>query len=177
MELKDLTGMRFGRLTVISRAPDRVTPSGQHSVMWNAVCDCGNERTVNGSSLKQGLTNSCGCILSERMEKRNTVHGGRNSRLYAIWHSMKQRTENPKAHSYRWYGARGISVCDEWKDGFGAFQSWAIKTGYDPDAPRGKSTLDRIDPDGDYCPDNCRWVDMHVQNSNKRKAGEKRAGT
>jgi hypothetical protein len=83
---------------------------------------------------------------------------------------MKHRTENPKAHSYRWYGAIGISVCDEWKDSFQAFQDWAMRAGYDPGAPRGKCTLVRIDPSGDYFPENCRWVDMHVQNSNKRKA-------
>lgn len=94
-------------------------------------------------------------------------HGESYTHLYAVWKSMRQRCQNENHHAYKNYGGRGIKVCDEWQE-YLTFKAWAIESGYDPDAPRGQSTLDRIDNDGDYCPDNCRWTDMGVQSRNRR---------
>lgn len=95
-------------------------------------------------------------------------HGMSNTRLYSIWNSMKGRCFNPADRNYKWYGARGITVCEEWKTDFLAFYSWAMENGYQPNAPRGVCTLDRRDPDGDYCPENCRWITIQEQERNKR---------
>lgn len=96
------------------------------------------------------------------------LHGMSNTRLYSIWNSMKGRCFNPADRNYKWYGARGITVCPEWRQDFFAFYTWAVKNGYQPNAPRGVCTLDRIDPDGDYCPENCRWITIQEQERNKR---------
>lgn len=91
-----------------------------------------------------------------------------NERLYNVWNSMKSRCYNPNVASYKNYGGRGIEVCDEWAHNFPTFQKWAIENGYDPDAPYGECTIDRIDVNGNYEPSNCRWVSMDVQRYNKR---------
>lgn len=97
-------------------------------------------------------------------------HGGNGTRLHGVWIMMKQRCSNPKTCEYHRYGGRGIKVCDEWSS-FANFRDWAMANGYDPNAPRGKCTLDRIDNDGDYEPSNCRWVDMQEQMKNRPKRG------
>lgn len=158
-------GDRFGRLTVVGRA----TPIGQKPVRWLCMCDCGNTNEVETYRLKSGETTSCGCVHSEMLAERNRVHGQTGTRLYNIWRGMKSRCDNPHATSYRYYGAKGIKVCEEWASDFDAFAEWSFANGYDPDLPRKDCTIDRIDPNGDYCPSNCRWVDMTVQNRNKPK--------
>ena len=100
----------------------------------------------------------------------NIKHGGTGTRLHNVWIMMKQRCNNPKTCEYHRYGGRGIKVCDEWAS-FNNFRDWAMSNGYDPDAPRGKCTLDRIDNDGDYEPSNCRWVDMLEQMKNRPRRG------
>jgi len=147
MKKVDYSGKRFGKLTVVSEAPRHVMPSGQSCTMWNAVCDCGNTTVVYATSLARDRVKSCGCLQSERMRKRNTVHGMSRTRLYVVWHDMKQRTGNPKSRCYERYGGRGITVCDLWKNDFKAFADWAFEHGYDPDAPKGACTLERIDND------------------------------
>lgn len=164
---KDLSERQFGRLKVISRAEDHVCPSGYRSVMWLCECDCGNKVTVRAKSLLGNVSQSCGCLQKELASKRVKKHGGFGTRLYAIWDSMRQRCYNPRNQAYKNYGARGITVQPEWND-FQKFREWALQNGYDENAPRGEITLDRIDVNKNYYPENCRWVNMGVQSTNKR---------
>jgi hypothetical protein len=95
-------------------------------------------------------------------------HGESRTRLYAVWKQMKKRCNNPNSDVYRWYGAKGVVVCDEWKESFISFKEWAYENGYDDTASRGECTIDRINPFGNYEPDNCRIVPMSVQLKNTR---------
>lgn len=97
-----------------------------------------------------------------------TKHGLNGTRLYRVWHSVKNRCYNKNNHAFKYYGALGVTVCDEWKNDFVAFRKWMLENGYDESAPWGKCTIDRIDPNGNYCPENCRVVDMVVQRHNRR---------
>ena len=160
----DLTGKVFGKLTVISedgRTADRC-------IRWKCLCECGNEVSTSGRSLTSGHTRSCGCLQKETTSALRRIHGDRDARLYAVWKGMKRRCENKTDNSYQWYGAKGVSVCEEWHD-YAAFRAWAIANGYDENAEYGKCTIDRIDPCGNYEPSNCRWVSMAEQNRNKRR--------
>lgn len=153
----DLKGMRFGRLTVESRAEDIVYKNGTHVRAWNCICDCGNKKKVSGSLLVSGNTKSCGC---SRKETHIIIHGLSKTRLYNEWRGMIYRCKTPK---YERYQGRGIKVCDEWKghEGLRKFCEWATKNGY-----KDNLTIDRIDNDGDYEPSNCRWVDAYAQMNN-----------
>lgn len=164
-EVKDLTGQRFGRLTVIGRAGS--TPGGVAA--WLCRCECGNEAIVAGWSLRCGNTKSCTCLKNEVAKELFTVHGKCMSRLHGVWKGMKERCSNPKHNRYHRYGGRGITVCDDWLNNFQAFYDWAMANGYDENAPRGQCTIDRIDNDKGYSPDNCRWVDMKGQRHNQSK--------
>ena len=224
-KFKDLTGQRFGKLMVVSRADDYIKPNGNKIIQWRCVCDCGNEVVVRGEYLRSGDTKSCGCLTSENLvgmkfgrltvmdrespkskkakglwvckcecgnvikvntsdlksgnttscgckrketlRQLRTKHGESNTRLYNVWSDMKKRCYNTKNVDYKNYGGRGITVCDEWMD-FQNFYDWAIANGYDETAPRGQCTIDRINVDGNYEPENCRWVDRYIQMNNKR---------
>lgn len=166
--VEDLTGKTFGRLTVLDRAEDYVYPSGCKERMWRCKCECGNEVVVRGKRLRNGTTKSCGCIRREMMCEREKIHGYSGERLNIIWNGMVQRCCNENNPYYNYYGGRGIKICDEWRNDYVAFREWALSTGYDENAEHGECTLDRIDVDGDYEPDNCRWVSQKEQNRNKR---------
>ena len=158
--LRDLRGQRFGRLTVVDQLP-----AINKRTMWLCKCDCGNEASVDAQNLHTGHTQSCGCLRRERLSKASTTHGKRNTRLYSIWNHMKTRCRTKSYHAFRHYGGRGIRVCDEWLNDFQAFYDWAMANGYRDDL-----SIDRIDSDGNYSPDNCRWSTMAEQNKNKRVA-------
>lgn len=162
---RDLVGMTFGRLKVISKYD--VTPAGK--VRWKCACDCGNEKVITGSNLISGKTKSCGCLRAQDIGNLNYIHGESSTRLYMVWRGMRERCNNPNHISYQLYGGRGISVCSAWDD-FAEFKLWAEANGYNPKAKRGECTLDRVDSDGSYCPENCRWVNMYIQSNNRRNS-------
>lgn len=149
---KNIVGMRFGKLTVVARAnEDRISSTGK-SAMWTCICDFGKTVDVLGTSLRRGHTRSCGCLAHLRRVIAQRKHGGCNEKLYRVWASMKQRCTNVNDKRYHRYGGRGISFCDEWKD-YSAFSDWAKNNGYSDGL-----CLDRINNDGNYEPNNCRWV-------------------
>lgn len=164
----DLTGQRFGKLTVIGEGGFYISPSGRKERTWKCKCDCGNEVFLRVSNLRNN-TKSCGCLRKEVTSKNHKVHGKCFSRLHKVWLQMKGRCYNPNNSSYKNYGGRGIEICKEWKDSFQAFYDWSIANGYDETVERGKCTLDRIDVNGNYEPSNCRWVSQKVQSRNKRQ--------
>lgn len=166
-KVKDLTGLKFGKLTVIKRAGR----SKEGRATWLCKCDCRNEKVLLGKSILSGSTRSCGCLEKENRNKikdLNKTHGKSRTKLYSVWNNMKRRCYNIKNNQFKNYGARGIKVCDEWKNDFQAFCDWAIKNGYDENAERGKCTIDRIDVNGNYEANNCRFVDNKTQSLNKR---------
>lgn len=158
MRGKDLIGQIFGKLTVLSQ----IRKENSMHFYWNCRCECGNNIVVRSSHLRSGNTKSCGCIKKEYLKanKLGEKHGAYLSKLYAVWEAMRQRCKNPTAQAYKNYGGRGISVCNEWND-FQKFEAWALSHGY-----KEGLSIDRIDNDGDYCPENCQWL-TRAENASK----------
>ena len=157
---EDLTGRKFGRLTevkIVAHGPTK----------WECSCECGNATVVRSEDLKNGKVVSCGCFAKEVSGTQNYKHGKSNSRIFRIWANMLTRCHNSNSPSYANYGARGITVCEEWMDkenGFINFYNWTISHGYSE-----KLTLDRINVNGNYEPSNCRWATPKEQMNNMRR--------
>lgn len=161
----DLTGKTFGRLKVIARSKNNKWGDSQ----WVCKCDCGNIKIILGKNLVNGRTRSCGCLLSEkskeRMKKIATKHGKSNLRINKTYRSMKERCYNENSKDYKNYGGRGIKICNEWLDDFMNFYNWAINNGYADNL-----TIERINVNGNYEPNNCTWIPKGEQAQNQRKS-------
>lgn len=154
-----LVGQVFGRLTVVAQAESRSARR-----RWLCSCECGNDATVISHALTSGHTQSCGCIGAEARLLANQTHGQKHTQEYRAWRNMKLRCSTPSAHGYEHYGGRGIKVCAEWASSFEAFISdMGLK-------PSRLHSIDRIDPDGDYTPENCKWSTKAEQSRNTRNA-------
>lgn len=151
----DLVGKKFNKLTVLKYDHQ----NKRKSYVWECICDCGNKKYVITSSLISGSVKSCGCIKSERIYK----HGYFGTRLYGIWGSIKNRCNNKKHVHYKNYGERGITICEEWND-FIVFKNWAESNGYSD-----KLSIDRIDNNKGYYPENCKWSTSKEQCNNTRR--------
>lgn len=163
--MEDLTGQRFNQWTVLKFSHK----NSSRNSYWICQCDCGKIRPVMGSSLKNNRTSNCGCVNASRQAERlkktpiNFKYGLCRTKLYSVYYKMIQRCYRENDWAYEWYGARGISVCDYWQEDFKHFYDWAQENGY-----KEGLTLDRIDVNGDYSPDNCRWVTQKEQCRNTR---------
>lgn len=151
--LRDLIGKKFGKLTIIKRVENDKNDRTQYL----CKCDCGKEKIIRGSSITSGNTRSCGCLSGRK--KTQELY---NTRIYKIWSNIKSRCTNPNYKRFQDYGGRGISVCKDWNK-FDNFKDWAMSNGYADNL-----TIDRIDNNGNYEPNNCRWVTQKINSHNKR---------
>lgn len=154
----DITGKKFGHLTAIRFDHNHLQPSGRKTAYWLFRCDCGREKIMNRRNIVRGRIKTCGC------QQNKIKHGMAYTRIHKIWHGIKQRCLNKNNGRYYRYGARGIKICDEWRDDFVNFYKWAMEAGYTDEL-----SIDRIDNDGNYCPENCRWITQKEQTRNCSK--------
>jgi hypothetical protein len=172
---QNLKGQRFGRLTALY-----TVPNNNYHTRWHCICDCGNTKDVLQQNLVNGHVRSCGCLHVERNKEKLAVlnesmqresHHETKTRLYHIWINMKSRCFDENSTTFHHYGGRGITVCREWASSFLSFREWATANGYSDEL-----SIDRINVDGNYCPENCRWVSGSIQQFNKRKPRRNTSG-
>jgi hypothetical protein len=156
----DLTLKKFGRLLVLSFEGR----NKQYDSLWKCICDCGTVKIIRAGVLKNGHTNSCGCLQREVTSITKTTHGliKNNFKLYKVWIGIKQRCNNPKSKSYEQYGGRGIKICGEWENSFPIFHEWAIIRGY-----KEGLTIERLNVNGNYEVSNCAWIPKKSQSENR----------
>lgn len=168
MAVIDLSGQRYGRLSVITLAGT----DKRGEARWECICDCGNKHIVLSSHLRSGRVRSCGCLAKEKAREAimkipnrgHYTHRGSKTRLYQIWVNMKTRCLNQNNRAYKWYGEKGVSICPEWMR-FENFMRWAFESGY-----QSNLTIERKDPFGNYEPSNCTWIPKSEQRKNQRRS-------
>ena len=161
---KNLIGQTFGRLTVIAEGKTRESNNKRKQYYWLCQCSCGSQpKEINQNSLLSGEIISCGCYHSEHNHEYGFKHGMSHTRIYTIWSGMIQRCCNPNAKNYPRYGGRGVTVCEEWKE-FKKFYEWSKISGYSDNL-----TIERLDNNGNYCPENCTWITKQKQMRNTRR--------
>ena len=160
----ELTGRTFGEFIVLEESLPKIRANGKKVRMWKCQCSCGNVRYLNKREIDTEKRKSCGCKQNEYRRMINLQHGDSHTRLHNTWSGIRARCYCETDYHYQWYGARGIRMDDAWKDDYSAFKEWAINNGFSPEL-----SLDRIDNDGNYTPDNCRWTTQKDQSNNTRR--------
>ena len=155
----DLTGKKYGRLSIINRAPNK---NGR--VYWNCICDCGAKTVTSRNELRSGDSQSCGCYHKEQARIAKLTHGDTGTRLHSIWTGIKDRCTNPNNKDYEHYMGKGVSMCPEWFNSYETFKKWALTNGY-----KDTLSIDRIGGNTVYSPNSCRWATGITQNRNRSK--------